>query len=161
MIRDIIRICAAAGAFTSAKRSLVACEALLRVEGSKEAALRVLGAQHRVEQARTTALRELLQTAPAYSGALAPGTPMHRALVDCGIELLTAASITVSSAPSLAKVTITPAERCSRLSRPVDEAIGTKAADKQVAAASALQKKDVRLCAEDERAQGIRALAKL
>jgi hypothetical protein len=68
--------------------------------------------------------------------------------------------IAASSAQSLAKVTITPAERCSRLSRQVDEAINAKAADKQVAAASALQKKGVRLCAEDERAQGIQTLVK-
>jgi hypothetical protein len=85
---------------------------------------------------------------------------MYRALVDCGIAMLTTALIAASSAPSPAKVTITPAERCSRLSRQVDEAIKAKAADKQVAAASALQKKGVRLCAENKRAQGIRDLAK-
>jgi len=85
---------------------------------------------------------------------------MHRAIVDCRIAVLTAALIAASSAPSLAKVTITPAERCSRLSRQVDEAIEAKAADKQVAAARELQKKGVRLCAENKRAQGIRDLAK-
>ena len=74
--------------------------------------------------------------------------------------MLTAALIAASSAPSLAKVTITPAERCRRLSREADDAIKAKAADKQVAAASALQKKGVRLCAQDRHAQGIRDLAK-
>ena len=67
---------------------------------------------------------------------------MHRALVDCGIAMLTAALIAASSAPSLAKVTVPPAERCNRLSRQVDEAIKAKAADKQVAAASALEKRE-------------------
>ena len=75
--------------------------------------------------------------------------------------MLTAALIAASSAPSVAKVTITPAERCSRLSRQVDEAIiKAKAADKQVAAARELQRKGVHLCAENKRAQGIRDLAK-
>ena len=68
--------------------------------------------------------------------------------------------IAASRAQSLAKVTITPAERRSRLSRQVDEAIEAKAADKQVAAASALQKKGVRLCAQNKRAQGIQTLVK-
>ena len=64
------------------------------------------------------------------------------------------------AAPSLAEVTITPAERCCRLSRQVDDAIKAKAADKQVAAVSVLQKKGVRLCEQYKRAQGIRHLAK-
>ncbi|MDW6021259.1 hypothetical protein SAZ10_05710 [Mesorhizobium sp. BAC0120] len=91
---------------------------------------------------------------------LAPGMPMHRGLVDCGFAMLTAALIAASSAPSLTKDLITPAERCSRLSRQVDDAIKAKAADKQVAAVSVLQKRGVRLCAQDKRAQGIRSLAK-
>ena len=74
--------------------------------------------------------------------------------------MLTAALIAASSAPSLAKDLITPAERCSRLSRQVDDAIKAKAADKQVAAVSVLQKKGVRLCEQYKRAQGIRHLAK-
>ncbi|MDW6024787.1 hypothetical protein SAZ10_23820 [Mesorhizobium sp. BAC0120] len=65
----------------------------------------------------------------------------------------TTAWIAAGSAPSLAKVTVTRPERCSRLSRQVDDAIKAKPADKQVAAVSVLQKKGVRLCEQYKRAQ--------
>jgi hypothetical protein len=73
--------------------------------------------------------------------------------------MLTVASI-AASALSFEKVTITPAERCSRFCRQIDDAIKAKVADKQVAATSALQKKGTRLRAQDKHAQRIRSLAK-
>lgn len=69
-----------------------------------------------------------------------------------GILLITAA-VGVSDA----KVAITRAERCSNLSRQVDEALD--AAATQVAAAKALQRKGNRYCAKKKEAQGIRMLA--
>ena len=72
MIPDIIRICAAAGAFKNAKRLLLACEALYREEHTRGAALQVLSARDRVEEART-ALRELLQALPAIDWHERPG----------------------------------------------------------------------------------------
>jgi hypothetical protein len=86
--------------------------------------------------------------------------PMHRVFVDSTIVLLAATVIAASAAPSVARITITPAERCSRLSREVDEAIKGDASGKQVTAASALQKQAIRLCAHKKRAQGIRTFAK-
>jgi len=86
--------------------------------------------------------------------------PMHRAFVDPTIVLLAATIIAASSAPSIARITITPAERCSRLGREVDEAINRDASGKQVTAASELQKQAIRLCAHKKRAQGIRTFAK-
>jgi hypothetical protein len=86
--------------------------------------------------------------------------PMHRAFVDSMIVLLAATVIAAGSAPSVARVTITPAERCSRLGREVDEAIKGDASAKQVTAASELQKQAIRLCAHKKRAQGIRTFAK-
>jgi len=71
-----------------------------------------------------------------------------------GILLITAA-VGVSDA----KVAITRAERCSNLSRQVDEALETHAAATQVAAAKALQRKGNRYCAKKKEAQGIRMLA--
>lgn len=58
-----------------------------------------------------------------------------------------------------AKVAITRAERCSNLSRQVDEALETRATATQVTAAKALQKKANRFCATKKQAQGIRMLA--
>ena len=58
-----------------------------------------------------------------------------------------------------AKVTITRAERCSNLSRQVDEALESHATATQVTAAKALQKKGNRFCANKKQAQGIRMLA--
>jgi hypothetical protein len=86
--------------------------------------------------------------------------PMHRVFVDSTIVLLAATVIAASAAPSVARITITPAERCSRLSREVDEAIKGDASGKQVTAASVLQKQAIRLCARKKRAQGIRTFAK-
>jgi FKBP-type peptidyl-prolyl cis-trans isomerase len=71
-----------------------------------------------------------------------------------GISLVTA-MVGVSDA----KVAITRAERCSNLSRQVDEALETHATATQVTAAKALQKKGNRFCANKKQAQGIRMLA--
>ncbi|MDX8525945.1 hypothetical protein RFM68_15690 [Mesorhizobium sp. MSK_1335] len=71
-----------------------------------------------------------------------------------GILLVTAA-VGVSDA----KVAITRAERCSNLSRQLDEALETHAAATQVTAAKALQRKGNRYCAKKKEAQGIRMLA--
>ena len=58
-----------------------------------------------------------------------------------------------------AKVAMTRSERCSRLSRQLDEAIETHAKAMQVAEAKGLQKKAKRYCSERKQAQGIRMLA--
>ncbi len=57
------------------------------------------------------------------------------------------------------KVATTRAERCSNLSRQLDEALETHRAATQVAAAKALQRKGNRFCANKKEAQGIRTLA--
>ncbi|HEY4191284.1 MAG TPA: hypothetical protein VGM46_01440 [Mesorhizobium sp.] len=57
------------------------------------------------------------------------------------------------------KVLVTRSERCSRLSRQVDEAMETHAKAVQVAEAKALQRKANRFCADRKQAQGIRILA--
>jgi hypothetical protein len=72
-----------------------------------------------------------------------------------GISLVTAAAVGETDA----KATITRTERCSSLSRQVDEAIETHAAATRVTAAKALQRKGNRYCAEKKEAQGIRMLA--
>jgi uncharacterized small protein (DUF1192 family) len=71
-----------------------------------------------------------------------------------GISLATAAV-----GETDAKVAITRAERCSNLSRQVDEALETHATAAQVTAAKALQRKGNRYCANKKQAQGIRMLA--
>jgi hypothetical protein len=71
-----------------------------------------------------------------------------------GISLVTAAV-----GETDAKVAITRAERCSKLSRQFDEALETRATATQVTAAKALQKKGNRYCAKKKEAQGIRMLA--
>ncbi|MDG4884092.1 hypothetical protein [Mesorhizobium sp. WSM4884] len=58
-----------------------------------------------------------------------------------------------------AKVATTRTERCTNLSRQVDEALETHAASTQVAAAKALQRKGNRFCANKKQAQGIRMFA--
>ncbi|MBZ9669854.1 hypothetical protein FJ970_02060 [Mesorhizobium sp. B2-1-8] len=58
-----------------------------------------------------------------------------------------------------AKVAATRTERCTNLSRQVDEALETHAASTQVTAAKALQRKGNRFCANKKQAQGIRMLA--
>lgn len=58
-----------------------------------------------------------------------------------------------------AKVALTRAERCSYLSRQVDEALETHAAATQITTAKALQRKGNRFCANKKQAQGIRMLA--
>src|SRR5438552_12694257 len=58
-----------------------------------------------------------------------------------------------------AKVATTRTERCTNLSRQVDEALETHAAATQVTAAKALQKRANRFCANKKQAQGIRMLA--
>ena len=73
--------------------------------------------------------------------------------------LLAAALATVATGQSQAKAPITRSERCSRLSRQLDEAIEKHARTTQVVTAKAFQKKAVRYCAERKQAQGIRTLA--
>ena len=68
--------------------------------------------------------------------------------------------ITAAVGASSAKVTpLTRTERCTNLSRQVDEALETHAAATQVTAAKALQRKGNRFCANKKQAQGIRMLA--
>ena len=78
-----------------------------------------------------------------------------------GISLVTAAvgaSDAVRASDAKA-APITRTERCSNLSRQVDEAIETHAAATQVTAAKALQRKGTRFCASKKQAQGIRMFA--
>lgn len=75
--------------------------------------------------------------------------------------LIATAGAARSDAEAVAhKVPVTRSERCSRLSREVDEAMEKHAKAMQAAEARALQKKADRLCAVGKQAQGIRTLAK-
>lgn len=75
--------------------------------------------------------------------------------------LLIVATVGVSEAKvSSEKVLVTRSERCSQLSRQVDEAIENHAKAMQVTEAKALQRKANGFCATKQQAQGIRALAK-
>lgn len=85
---------------------------------------------------------------------------MHRALFFPTTTALTMALAFASSAACASKGTMTPGELCSRLAVQVDEAIKTNPANQQIAAATALQKKAIRLCAQKKRAQGNRTFAK-
>ncbi|KUM26308.1 hypothetical protein AU467_22445 [Mesorhizobium loti] len=73
--------------------------------------------------------------------------------------LLGISLVTAMVGASEAKVAITRAERCTLLSRQVDEALQTHAAATQVTAVKALQRKANRFCANKKQAQGIRMLA--
>ena len=74
--------------------------------------------------------------------------------------LLITATVAQSDAKAVvAKVLVTRSERCSRLSRQVDEAIENHAKAMQVTEAKALQRKANRFCADRKQAQGIRTLA--
>lgn len=85
---------------------------------------------------------------------------MQRFTISLMGALLSMSLITAAVAASTAKVApITRAERCSDLSRQVDEALETHAAATQVTAAKALQRKGNRFCANKKQAQGIRMLA--
>ncbi|AZO51335.1 MAG: hypothetical protein EOS54_14805 [Mesorhizobium sp.] len=85
---------------------------------------------------------------------------MQRFTISLMGALLSISLVTAAVAASNAKVTpITRAERCSDLSRQVDEALETHAAATQVTAAKALQRKGNRFCANKKQAQGIRMLA--
>lgn len=85
---------------------------------------------------------------------------MQRFTISLMGALLSLSLVTAAVAASNAKVTpITRAERCSDLSRQVDEALETHAAATQVTAAKALQRKGNRFCANKKQAQGIRMLA--
>jgi hypothetical protein len=92
-------------------------------------------------------------------GSLRAGGPMRRVLIVCAVGIVTSALTATASVPSGAKVTLTPAERCGRLSHQVDQAINGTAA-RQVAEARTLQKRAIRFCARKKTAQGIRTLAK-
>ncbi|RWD07573.1 MAG: hypothetical protein EOS58_02070 [Mesorhizobium sp.] len=85
---------------------------------------------------------------------------MQRFTISLMGALLSISLVTAAVAASNAKVTpITRAERCSDLSRQVDEALETHAAATQVTAAKELQRKGNRFCANKKQAQGIRMLA--
>lgn len=74
--------------------------------------------------------------------------------------LLIAAGAAQSETKTVAaKVLVTRSERCSRLSRQLDEAIEKHAKARQVAEAKALQRRASRFCANKQQAQGIWTLA--
>jgi hypothetical protein len=76
-----------------------------------------------------------------------------------GLMVIGVSIAVVAAGQSDAKVAMTRSERCSRLSRQLDEAIETHAKAMQVAEARGLQKKADRYCADKKQAQGIRTLA--
>lgn len=76
-----------------------------------------------------------------------------------GLVIIGMSIAVLAAGPSDAKVAMTRSERCSRLSRQVDEAIETHAKAMRVAEAKGLQKKANRYCSERKQAQGIRMLA--
>jgi hypothetical protein len=84
---------------------------------------------------------------------------MQRISISLMGALLNISLVTAVVGVSDAKVAITRAERCSNLSRQIDEALETHATATQVTAAKALQKKGNRFCANKKQAQGIRMLA--
>jgi hypothetical protein len=86
---------------------------------------------------------------------------MQRFWISVMGALLSMSLITAAAGASTpAKVApLTRAERCTNLSRQVDEALETHAAATQVTAAKALQRKGNRFCAAKKQAQGIRMLA--
>jgi hypothetical protein len=84
---------------------------------------------------------------------------MQRISISLMGALLGISLVTAAVGETDAKVAITRAERCSNLSRQVDEALETHATATQVTAAKALQKKGNRFCANKKQAQGIRMLA--
>jgi hypothetical protein len=100
----------------------------------------------------------------------APGLPRCEATqvggfmrrIDAGYVAAAFIAILAALAPvqSRAEATLTPAERCARLSRQVDKAINAHPPGTRVNAARALHKRGDHLCAHKKRAQGIRALAK-
>ncbi|AZO02740.1 MULTISPECIES: hypothetical protein [unclassified Mesorhizobium] len=86
---------------------------------------------------------------------------MQRFWISVMGALLSISLITAAAGASTAKVAppLTRTERCTNLSRQVDEALETHAAATQVTAAKALQRKGDRFCANKKQAQGIRMLA--
>ncbi len=85
---------------------------------------------------------------------------MHRISISLMGALLSMSLITAAAGASNAKAPqFTRTERCTNLSRQVDEALETHAAATQVTAAKALQRKGNRYCAKRKEAQGIRMLA--
>jgi hypothetical protein len=84
---------------------------------------------------------------------------MRRFSIDLMRAVLGISLVAATTVASHAKVALTRSERCSILSRQVDEALETHAAASQAAAAKALQKKGNRFCANKKHAQGIRTLA--
>lgn len=86
---------------------------------------------------------------------------MRRIFVGSAVALLVMTFVVAEIAPSTAKTVVTPAERCSRLGRQVDEAIKTNASATRVAEAGPLRRKAVQLCASGKRAQGIRTYAQV
>jgi hypothetical protein len=83
---------------------------------------------------------------------------MQRVSINLVVALFGISLVTAGVERSDAKV-LTRAERCSNLSRQVDQALETHATATQVTAAKALQKKGNRFCAKKKEAQGIRMLA--
>ncbi|MBZ9732966.1 MULTISPECIES: hypothetical protein [unclassified Mesorhizobium] len=86
---------------------------------------------------------------------------MQRFWISVMGALLSISLITAADGASTAKVVapLTRTERCTNLSRQVDEALETHAAATQVTAAKALQRRGNRFCANKKQAQGIRMLA--
>ncbi|WP_224544588.1 hypothetical protein [Mesorhizobium sp. CA16] len=86
---------------------------------------------------------------------------MHRISINLMGALLSLSLATAATGASTSKAApLTRTERCTILSRQVDEALKTHAAATQVTAAKALQRKGNRYCAKKKEAQGIRMLAK-
>ncbi|CDX16006.1 conserved exported hypothetical protein [Mesorhizobium sp. ORS 3324] len=87
---------------------------------------------------------------------------MQRFWISVMGALLSMSLITAAAGASTANAKVAPltrTERCTNLSRQVDEALETHAAATQVTAAKALQRKGDRFCANKKQAQGIRMLA--
>mgnify|MGYP001081883252 CR=1 FL=1 len=75
------------------------------------------------------------------------------------LVLITATAARSNVSATAHQAPISRSERCSRLSRQVDEAIEKHAKAMQVTEAKALQRKANRFCAAKKQAQGIRLLA--
>ncbi|MBZ9759765.1 hypothetical protein LB553_02565 [Mesorhizobium sp. CA8] len=86
---------------------------------------------------------------------------MHRISINLMGALLSLSLTAAATGIPTSKVApLTRTERCTNLSRQVDEALKTHAAAMQVTAAKALQRKGNRYCAKKKEAQGIRMFAK-
>ncbi|TPJ57563.1 hypothetical protein [Mesorhizobium sp. B2-7-1] len=88
------------------------------------------------------------------------GALLSMSLITAAAGTSTPAKVATPAKAATARVApLTRTERCTDLSRQVDEALETHAAATQVTAAKALQRKGDRFCANKKQAQGIRMLA--